>query len=714
MHLNCQLNSPIRRCGQYGCGLHRGWLRTWAWAMLVMLALACGTPAQAAEAEKTAIPADAADTANANTDAAGTAAATAPPATPTDTPPETNLPVPAAPGLRFKVAVDAPEHLQALLLRHLNIQRFHDLPDLDLAELRRLANQVPTDVFSLLGTQGYFSPMVQTRLQAPAAQGDGPAQPPATAQSAGVWTVHITVQPGPVSVVGNVLVAFTDEADTTRSPDLPQLTARERVRSQWPLTTGAPFSQAAWDSAKTNALRTLSTDTFPNARLVGSLADVDTVTHSVNLAVELDTGPAFQLGPIQIEGLKLTDPRWIENMVRVGGAVPGQPYRLQDLQTAQQRLAQSGYFESVFVYVDPDSPPQAAPIRVQVREARRGRLLLGVGASTDNGHRLSAEHVWNRVPGLDMRALSKLTLERDHQNIETEWRSPLDLKGWQWLTRLQAERTDASLSSITSQQMKLGKVQETEHLNRGYFVQYDRALTDSLLLRQAGPLEANESISVNYAWSRRQFDTMPLPSRGHGLAAEVGMGTTLGSVRQPYVRSKVRWQGLLPLDGLRQWLPDPSAAPELPASPAASSASQSRLGRLAMRAEGGAIVSRQQAPVPDSQRFWAGGDQSVRGYGLNEVGVTQTDGSVRPGRLMAAGSLEWQRPVFSNGQPTAWETTVFVDAGAVADQVSTLKARVGVGAGMRFNSPAGPLQFDLAYGLTPRKFRLHMSVGFAF
>lgn len=81
---------------------------------------------------------------------------------------------------------------------------------------------------------------------------------------------------------------------------------------------------------------------------------------------------------------------------------------------------------------------------------------------------------------------------------------------------------------------------------------------------------------------------------------------------------------------------------------------------------------------------------------------------------MAAGSLEWQRPVFSNGQPTAWETTVFVDAGAVADQVSNLKARVGVGAGMRFNSPAGPLQFDLAYGLATKKFRLHLSVGFAF
>ena len=52
--------------------------------------------------------------------------------------------------------------------------------------------------------------------------------------------------------------------------------------------------------------------------------------------------------------------------MRVGGA-RCQPYRLQDLQTAQQRLAQSGFAESVFVYVDPDSPPQAAP-SAQVRK----------------------------------------------------------------------------------------------------------------------------------------------------------------------------------------------------------------------------------------------------------------------------------------------------------------------------------------------------------
>lgn len=639
-----------------------------------------------------------------------------------------------APGLRFNVVVEAPEPLRALLLRHLDIQNFHDLPDLDEVELRRLVRQVPVDVRSLLGTQGYFSPTVDIALQplasvgapSPVTPAPLPAPAPVSTPAVGTdWTVRIAVQPGEVSRIGQVLVAFTGEqAADTPAADAPDPTtpalppspaaARQRVRDGWALGTGQVFSQSAWDNAKNQALRTLSADTFPRARLVGSLADVDSSTHSVNLAVELDTGPPFTLGPIEVEGLKLTDPRWIENLVRVGGAVPGQPYRLQDLQTAQQRLAQSGYFESVFVSVDPEANPEAAPIHVQVREARRGRLLLGVGASTDNGHRLSAEHVWNRVPGLDLRVLSKATLERDHQKAETELRSPIDPKGWQWSAGLQAERTRYSLSLTSSQQVRLGKVQETAQINRGYFVQYDRALTDSALLRQAGPLAANESLSANYAWSRALFDGLPLPTRGYGLAAEIGVGSTLGATRQPYLRGRVRWQGLLPLDGLRQPFPAIGLPLDQQASPAASQVGAVRLGRLALRMEAGGIASAPAAPVPDSQRFWAGGDQSVRGYGPREVGVPQTDGSVRPGRLMTAGSLEWQRPVFSHGQPTAWETTVFVDAGAVADSASALKARVGVGAGMRFNSPAGPLQFDLAYGLATKKFRLHLSVGFAF
>jgi len=61
-----------------------------------------------------------------------------------------------------------------------------------------------------------------------------------------------------------------------------------------------------------------------------------------------------------------------------------------------------------------------------------------------------------------------------------------------------------------------------------------------------------------------------------------------------------------------------------------------------------------------------------------------------------------------------WESTVFIDAGAVADQVSELRPKFGVGAGVRWKSPVGPLQIDLAYGLEVKLLRLHMNVGFSF
>jgi len=76
--------------------------------------------------------------------------------------------------------------------------------------------------------------------------------------------------------------------------------------------------------------------------------------------------------------------------------------------------------------------------------------------------------------------------------------------------------------------------------------------------------------------------------------------------------------------------------------------------------------------------------------------------------------VEWQRPMLKNGLPTEWENTFFIDAGSVAERPQDLKPKVGIGTGVRWRSPIGPLQVDVAYGVQPKKFRLHMSGGFVF
>ncbi|MEN9377047.1 MAG: hypothetical protein RL710_2204, partial [Pseudomonadota bacterium] len=118
--------------------------------------------------------------------------------------------------------------------------------------------------------------------------------------------------------------------------------------------------------------------------------------------------------------------------------------------------------------------------------------------------------------------------------------------------------------------------------------------------------------------------------------------------------------------------------------------------------------------LPSTQLFLTGGDNGVRGYGYHDIGVTLADGQTTAGRYLAVGSVEWQRPITRNGQLTQWESTLFVDAGAVADEPSSLDAKIGVGAGVRWKSPVGPLQMDLAYALATQRFRLHLNVGFSF
>ena len=133
-----------------------------------------------------------------------------------------------------------------------------------------------------------------------------------------------------------------------------------------------------------------------------------------------------------------------------------------------------------------------------------------------------------------------------------------------------------------------------------------------------------------------------------------------------------------------------------------------------LRLEGGALWAQKSAPIPETQLFLTGGDTTVRGYGLRDIGVVQPDGSVTAGRYLGVASFEWQRPIWRNSVRTPWESVLFVDAGAVSNQTTQVDTRVGVGAGLRYNSPVGPLQLDLAYGVDAKRFRVHLNVGFSF
>ena len=314
------------------------------------------------------------------------------------------------------------------------------------------------------------------------------------------------------------------------------------------------------------------------------------------------------------------------------------------------------------------------------------------------------------MPGIGWRALSKLQLERADQLLSTEWSAPLNDKGWRWITSAQAARQIDGFDTTTSQRVRLGQAQTTPGLDRSFFLQYDRALAVNSAIRSLSPSRAEASITGNYAWTTRRFDTTPFPNRGFGLGVEMGAGTTLEGSRRPFGRTVARWLGYLPLGQAAGTGSSPT--PLGVARPAKDVPGGA--GRLVMRLEGGAVWAKGDTPVPETQLFLTGGDTSVRGYGLRDIGVPQADGGVSPGRYMAVASVEWQRPIWRSGVRSPWETVLFIDAGAVAEKPADLDPHLGVGGGLRYNSPVGPLRMDIGYGVKTRDWRLHFNVGFSF
>ena len=472
----------------------------------------------------------------------------------------------------FALEVQGPDEVRELLQQHMELQRFREFDGLRDMEINRLIGMAPDNIRELVATLGYFSPDIEIERENRNGQ---------------IPIVRVKVQPGPLTQVSAVDIRFTGNIADNPDPDVAR--QRDTIRGNWGLTEGKTFRQDDWSSAKTAAVRSLTARRYLAGRLTQSAADIDPETRRARLNVALDSGPIYRFGEFNVSGLERYDQvLMVERFARLQR---GSEYSLQALLDAQQRMASSGFFDSVYLYVDPDSPPDNAPIEVQVREAKMQKVVLGVGLSTDSGPRFSAEHNYLRLPVLGWKATSKLAVDRTEQSASVDLLAPPDEDYWRSLVSAGLKRSeDADLTSV-SQTLKVGRTQTSENYDRSYYLQYERASEKSALGDTL-----TSALSVNYAWTRRRFDNNTYPTRGWGLALEVGGGFTLTDKQYPFTRVLTRALGYVPIS--------------------------TRNGRIALGTQLGAVTAKAEAPVPSTLQFLTGGDSSVRGYSYRSLGLS--------------------------------------------------------------------------------------------
>jgi translocation and assembly module TamA len=128
--------------------------------------------------------------------------------------------------------------------------------------------------------------------------------------------------------------------------------------------------------------------------------------------------------------------------------------------------------------------------------------------------------------------------------------------------------------------------------------------------------------------------------------------------------------------------------------------------RVLLHGEFGAMDTSSFDTLPPSQRFFTGGDRSVRGYGYQEIGTRNADGAVVGGEYLLLGSAELEYLFYKN-----YGAALFIDAGDAFRDSPELKT--GAGIGFRWRSPIGMVRLDVAHPFDDPDddFRIHISIG---
>lgn len=604
-------------------------------------------------------------------------------------------------GINYNVRIDAPRQLDDLLEDNLDLLRWRGNARVDLEQLQRLVRDTPEQAKALIATEGYYSPQVSAGLDT----------------SDGTPVARVIVEPGEPTLVSDidlVLQGFVPFEQGGAPYDAAAL------RNRWSLPVGARFRQADWEGAKRDLLREVVQSRFPRAQLVETSATVDPETRKASLRVVMDSGPEMRFGELRIRGLKRYPSTIITNLNKIR---PGDEYSETALQALQSRLQETGYFSTVEVSADmravlnaeiqemkedgddaaapapsataqaadPDAPavpgqaatgvkppapgPTVLPVLVRVTENKQKNVEVGLGFSTDTGARAQVGYDDLNVFGKRMK--SDVIYEQKRQSARADFYWPTTPDGYNDSVGGGVEREDVRGEITTTASVSARRAWGTPEL--------ERSLTLEVLAekREVAGLETNysKSVPLTYNVTRRKLDNLLQPTRGYALNWQVGVAPLPLLTDEKFIRGYTRGVYYRPVG---------------------------ETGTLILRGEAGAVFSKDKEGVPSSFLFRAGGDQSVRGYGYQQLGVQEGNAIVGGRYLLTAGAeyQYWFRP--------PWGVAVFYDAGNAGDKFSDLHPKSGYGVGARWRSPVGPINVDVAYGHAVKKARLHFSLGFTF
>ncbi|MGB5491367.1 MAG: autotransporter assembly complex family protein [Woeseiaceae bacterium] len=522
--------------------------------------------------------------------------------------------------------------------------------DADSWLIRRRFRKVETEVRSALEPFGYYDPAIEKTLTI----------------GEECWQATLKIDVGSAVVLRNVEISITTPAND--SADFSDLDAPAT------LVAGTQLRHANYELFKESLQVRAAERGYIDAAFSNNAIDVWPEELAADISLQYDSGPRYDFGEIRV------DEEFLEtSLIRAFLEFDeGMPYDSRLLNQAYTDLSISGYFSRIELQpVFEEAADEKIPVRVMLEPADRIEYTVGAGFSTDTGPRFRAGYQNRRLNNKGHRFKTDLSVSPVIQGLTAEHRRPMADPRTEWLSYT-AGLTSEDNDTFQSDSARVG-FRRSKRISRKWLrtlsldLSYDRFDVSAETQRTRMVLPA-------VAYDHKRADRDIFPTRGRRLTLELrGTGQFLGSTTS-FLQTVISARFIRSL---------------------------SDSSRLLARATLGVTAKSEFGELPPSVRFFAGGDESIRGFDYEALGPKDNAGNVIGGSNLLVASVEYEHLLRGNFYGAA-----FVDAGNAFDSLD-VDAAIGAGLGLKWLSPIGPLRFYLAHPLnkSDRSVRLHVRLG---
>ncbi len=536
----------------------------------------------------------------------------------------------------------------------LPLYRFDGKEAPSVGRLRYLHEQSEEAISQALAPFGYYRPTMTLSLE----------------EIDDVWQAVYIIEPGDRIPLKTVDILVTGEAEQD-----PAFTEAIKESS---LKVGSPLLHEDYESLKQRFQVLASQRGYFNAVLKEGKIRVDLASYEAGVVLHFDSGARYFLGELSFE----QDKPWLSEKIlgRFSDIEPGQIYLVDDLQKLQGDLSNTEYYSEVTLDVSPESASEDNVIPVIVNLVARNptRYSFGGGFGTDTGARIKAGVTKRRVNQAGHHFTAEALLAEVKYGVAGEYIIPgADPRTDSFGIRASVEDEDS----------------DTRNFTKGSIGGYYRH-RDNLWLK---------TYSLDYLVER--FEGLDNEETSKLLIPSVEWARTYPAEMDKRIYATHGTQLLLSVRGASDSVLSDTSFIQPMVSGKWIYSFQNATRVIARGAAGTTSVSDFDA-LPTSLRFFTGGDKTVRGYTYNVIGPV-VGGDVIGGKHLLESSLEYEVPFAEK-----WSVAAFADIGDAFDEKPDYKT--GVGLGVRWRSPIGPVRLDFAHALDDppgKQLRLHLTIG---